>query len=257
MTYFFEKWVEFYRKKTKHTYDPFDDANIPTHVAIIMDGNGRWARKMGLPRAIGHHAGMKNIKKITMAAAHLGIKVLTLYAFSTENWKRPKDEIEFLMKLPQEFLALEIDELIENKVRVRLTGWKEGLPADALAAIEQSIELTKHNTGLTLNLALNYGGRKEILSGVEHIIQDVRSGIIQNHEVDEAMFSRYMLTSDLPDPDLLIRTSGEIRISNFLLWQLAYSELFFTDKLWPDFHETHFIEAIHEYQRRVRRYGSI
>ncbi|OCT13922.1 isoprenyl transferase [Paenibacillus pectinilyticus] len=230
---------------------------VPAHVAIIMDGNGRWAKQRGLPRVAGHHSGMKNVKKITMAANDIGVKVLTMYAFSTENWKRPKDEVEFLMKLPQEFFPLEIEELIQNNVRIRMTGWKEGLPDYTLKAIEGAIERTKDNTGLILNFALNYGGRKEIIAGVQDMLQDAHNGILKPDELDEAKFSSYMLTSDLPDPDLLIRTSGELRLSNFLLWQLAYSELWFTDAYWPDFTEDLFMQAIAEFQRRARRYGGV
>ncbi|WP_442604468.1 isoprenyl transferase [Paenibacillus sp. KN14-4R] len=231
--------------------------NIPAHVAIVMDGNGRWAKKRGLPRVAGHYSGMKNVKKITLAANAIGVKVLTMYAFSTENWKRPKDEVEFLMKLPQEFFPLEIDELMENNVQVRMTGWREGLPADTLEAVDNAIERTKHNTGLILNFALNYGGRKELLSGVQQMMRDAKQGKLNPDDLDEAIFSEYMLTDGLPDPDLFIRTSGELRLSNFLLWQLAYSELWFTDAYWPEFTEEHFYQAIAEYQRRVRRYGGL
>ncbi|WP_244999136.1 isoprenyl transferase [Paenibacillus aceris] len=230
---------------------------VPAHVAIIMDGNGRWAKQRGLPRVAGHHSGMKNVKKITMAANEIGVKVLTMYAFSTENWKRPKEEVEFLMKLPQEFFPLEIEELIENNVRIRMTGWKEGLPDYTLNAIEGAIERTKNNTGLILNFALNYGGRKEMIAGVQDMIRDVQSGKLQTEDLDETRFSSYLLTSDLPDPDLLIRTSGELRLSNFLLWQLAYSELWFTEAYWPEFTESLFLQAISEYQRRGRRYGGL
>ncbi|KRE56823.1 UDP pyrophosphate synthase [Paenibacillus sp. Soil750] len=230
---------------------------VPAHVAIIMDGNGRWAKQRGLPRVAGHHSGMKNVKKITMAANDIGVKVLTMYAFSTENWKRPKEEVEFLMKLPQEFFPLEIEELIQNNVRIRMTGWKDGLPDYTLKAIEGAIERTKDNTGLILNFALNYGGRKEIIAGVQDMMKDLQNGNLNPDELNESLFSSYMLTSDLPDPDLLIRTSGELRLSNFLLWQLAYSELWFTDAYWPEFTEELFMQAIAEYQRRARRYGGI
>ncbi|MDD9270320.1 isoprenyl transferase [Paenibacillus sp. GCM10023248] len=230
---------------------------VPAHVAIIMDGNGRWAKQRGLPRVAGHHSGMKNVKKITMAANEIGVKVLTMYAFSTENWKRPKEEVDFLMKLPQEFFPLEIEELIQNNVRIRMTGWREGLPEHTLSAIEGAIERTRNNTGLILNFALNYGGRKEMIAGVQEMIRDVQSGKLQPEELDESRFSTYMLTSDLPDPDLLIRTSGELRLSNFLLWQLAYSELWFTEAYWPEFTESLFLQAIAEYQRRGRRYGGL
>ncbi|MFD0698350.1 isoprenyl transferase [Paenibacillus sp. GCM10027628] len=253
-----KKWLGNTSKDgTASEFPDIDLDNVPAHVAIIMDGNGRWAKQRGLPRVAGHHSGMKNVKKITMAANNIGVKVLTMYAFSTENWKRPKEEVEFLMKLPQEFFPLEIEELIENNVRIRMTGWKEGLPDYTLKAIEGAIERTKDNTGLILNFALNYGGRKEMIAGVQDIIRDVQNGTLQAEELDEARFSSYMLTSDLPDPDLLIRTSGELRLSNFLLWQLAYSELWFTDAYWPEFTEALFMQAIAEYQRRARRYGGI
>jgi undecaprenyl diphosphate synthase len=230
---------------------------VPHHVAIIMDGNGRWAQKRGLPRVAGHHSGMKNVKKIAIAAEAIGVKVVTMYAFSTENWKRPKDEVEFLMKLPQEFFPLEINELIRKNVRIQLTGWREALPEHTRAAIEGAIEQTKHNTGMILNFAVNYGSRKELLSGVRQAIEDVQQGKLKPENIDEEVFSAYMLTKGLPDPDLLIRTSGEQRLSNFLLWQLAYSELWFTDAYWPEFTEEQFYKAIAEYGRRIRRYGGL
>jgi undecaprenyl diphosphate synthase len=253
----FKKWLGNLENKEAHISPSIDPANVPTHVAIIMDGNGRWAKQRGLPRVAGHHSGMKNVKKITIAANDVGVKVLTMYAFSTENWKRPKEEVEFLMKLPQEFFPMEIAELIEKNVRIRMTGWKESLPDHTLRAIEDAIERTKHNTGLILNFALNYGGRKEILAGIQDMVHDVQAGTFRMEDLNEETFSSYMLTEDLPDPDLLIRTSGELRLSNFLLWQLAYSELWFTDAYWPEFTEDIFYQAIAEYQRRARRYGGI
>ncbi|MCZ8512335.1 isoprenyl transferase [Paenibacillus filicis] len=234
-----------------------DSDNIPNHVAVIMDGNGRWAQKRGLPRVAGHHSGMKNVKKITMAANAIGVRVLTMYAFSTENWKRPKEEVDYLMKLPMEFFPKEIDELIANNVQIRMTGWHEGLPDYTLKAIQDAIDQTKNNTGLILNFALNYGSRKEMLRGIQRLVADVKQGEISGEEIDESLFSRYLLTDPLPDPDLLIRTSGELRISNFMLWQLAYSELWFTELCWPEFKEHNFYEAIQEYQRRARRYGGL
>lgn len=231
--------------------------NIPGHVAVIMDGNGRWAKERGLPRVAGHHSGMKNVKKIAMAADAIGIKVITMYAFSTENWKRPTDEVEFLMKLPLEFFPKEIGELMEKNVRIQMTGWREGLPEQTLKVIEDAIEKTKHNTGLILNFAINYGSRKEMLHAFKGLVSDVQQGKKTLEEVDESLFSSYLLTSDLPDPDLMIRTSGEVRISNFMLWQLAYSELWFTDVYWPEFTEEHFYQAIRDYQKRARRYGGL
>lgn len=252
----FKKWFGSKPLSNEHL-ERLDADNIPNHVAVIMDGNGRWAQKRGLPRVAGHHSGMKNVKKITMAANSIGINVLTLYAFSTENWKRPKEEVDYLMKLPLEFFPKEIEELIANNVQIRMTGWQEGLPDYTLKAIQDAIEQTKNNTGLILNFALNYGSRKEMLSGVRKIAEDVQTGKIKIDEIDESVFSNYLLTYHLPDPDLLIRTSGELRISNFMLWQLAYSELWFTDLCWPEFTEQDFYEAVQEYQRRARRYGGL
>ncbi|WP_159884337.1 isoprenyl transferase [Paenibacillus puerhi] len=234
-----------------------DSDNIPSHVAVIMDGNGRWAQKRGLPRIAGHHSGMKNVKKITMAANDIGVRVLTMYAFSTENWKRPKEEVEYLMKLPLEFFPKEIDELVANNVQIRMTGWSQDLPDYTLKAVQDAIDRTKNNDGLILNFALNYGSRKEMLAGVQQLVKDAQAGKIRPEDISESMFSSYLLTDPLPDPDLLIRTSGELRISNFMLWQLAYSELWFTDLCWPEFNELHFYEAIQEYQRRARRYGGL
>ena len=231
--------------------------NIPAHVAIIMDGNGRWAKMRGLPRVAGHHSGMKTVKRITMAANDLGIRYLTLYAFSTENWKRPKAEVEFLMRLPQEFLAIELDELIANNVQVRMMGYRDDLPGHTLQAVEEAIRKTAGNTGLVLNFALNYGSRKEMMDAVRQLCADARAGVIDPDKLADADFERRLLSDGMPDPDLLIRTSGELRISNFMMWQLAYSELWFTDVYWPEFTEAHFYEAIGEYQRRARRYGGL
>lgn len=231
--------------------------NIPGHIAIIMDGNGRWAKRRGLPRVAGHHAGMKAIKRITIAANDMGVKVLTLYSFSTENWKRPPEEVEFLMKLPQEFLALEIDELVKKNVQVRMMGWKDNVPEHTLAAVEEAIERTKHNTGLILNFAFNYGSRLEMVAAIQKLAEAVRIGSIRPDEITEEDVSSCLLTAGLPDPDMIIRTSGEIRISNFMLWQMAYAELWFTDVFWPDFDEAMFNQAVSEYQRRARRYGGI
>lgn len=237
--------------------DQIDLNNVPAHIAVIMDGNGRWAQKRGLPRVAGHHSGMKNVKKITKAADAIGVQVLTMYAFSTENWKRPKEEVEYLMRLPLEFFPKEIDELMANNVQIRMTGWQDSLPEYTLQSVLGAVERTKNNTGLILNFALNYGSRKEMLSGIKQIAEQVKANQLSPDEIDEQLFSRYLLTNPLPDPDLLIRTSGELRISNFMLWQLAYSELWFTDLCWPDFTEAHFYEAVLEYQRRGRRYGGL
>lgn len=249
-------WFRGTKEKQWSTQD-LDPDNIPVHVAIIMDGNGRWASRRGLPRVAGHHSGMKTVKRVVMAANDIGVKVLTMYAFSTENWVRPKDEVDFLMNLPQEFFPLEIEELVQKNVQIRMTGWEEHLPSHTLRPLKDAIERTKHNTGLILNFAFNYGSRKEILYGMKRMGQDIREGRLRVDEIDEQRFSDYLLTREIPDPDLLIRTSGEIRISNFMLWQLAYSELYFTNVYWPDFSKSHFYEAIREYQRRTRRYGGV
>ncbi|KKI92600.1 UDP pyrophosphate synthase [Bacillus sp. SA1-12] len=230
---------------------------IPEHIAIIMDGNGRWARKRALPRIAGHHEGMKVVRKITRQANELGVKALTLYAFSTENWKRPKTEVDYLMKLPEEFLNTFLPELIEENVQVRIIGDKNRLPEHTLRAVEKAMSDTEKNTGLILNFALNYGSRAEIISAVQKITNDVKNGRIDESAINESLFSEYLMTNQLKDPDLLIRTSGEIRLSNFMLWQLAYTEFWFTDVLWPDFTEQNLLEAIHTYQQRGRRFGGV
>ncbi|USK57043.1 isoprenyl transferase [Cytobacillus solani] len=233
------------------------ELQIPSHIAIIMDGNGRWAKKRALPRIAGHHEGMKVVRKITRLANHVGVKALTLYAFSTENWKRPKLEVEYLMKLPEEFLGSFLPELVEENVKVIMMGDKEMLPSHTRNAIERAMEDTKDNTGLILNFALNYGSRSEIIEGIKEVLKDCKNGIIDENELNEDIFSSYLMTKGLNDPDLLIRTSGEIRLSNFMLWQLAYTEFWFTDVLWPDFAEDHFIEAIEVFQNRQRRFGGV
>ncbi|MBT2681386.1 isoprenyl transferase [Bacillus sp. ISL-35] len=230
---------------------------VPSHVAIIMDGNGRWAKKRALPRVAGHHEGMKVVRKITKLANQIGVKTLTVYAFSTENWKRPKMEVDFLMKLPEEFLGTFLPELIEENVRVEMIGYMDKLPEHTRKAVGKAMEDTKDNTGLVLNFALNYGSRAEILDGVKKVMEDVRSGKISEDDLTEEVFSSYLMTKDMIDPDLLIRTSGEIRLSNFMLWQLAYTEFWFTDVLWPDFNEEHLIEAIEAFQGRQRRFGGV
>lgn len=240
----------------KKQNNPPGEGETPRHVAIIMDGNGRWAKERGLPRVAGHRAGMKVIKEITKTAVEMGIKILTLYAFSTENWKRPREEVDYLMRLPQEYLALELDELCARNVQLRLLGSEEGLPAPTLKAIKEAIKRTQSNSGLILNFALNYGSRHEIVQMVKKLAHKVVNGEIGIDDIDEKMVCQALQTGDLPDPDLLIRTK-EIRLSNFMLWQLAYTELFFVDVFWPDFTSEHFKLAIQDYQRRVRRYGAI
>ncbi|WP_225049500.1 isoprenyl transferase [Priestia megaterium] len=230
---------------------------VPEHIAIIMDGNGRWAQKRALPRMMGHHEGMKVVRHVTRLANELGVKVLTLYAFSTENWKRPKTEVEFLMKLPEEFLTTFLPELIEKNVQVRIMGDKSELPAHTIRAVDNAIEKTKHNTGLILNFALNYGSRLEIMGAIQSLVEDVEQGKVASSSISENLFSSYLMSKSLPDPDLLIRTSGELRLSNFMLWQLAYTEFWFTEVLWPDFKENHLIEAVEAFQKRGRRFGGV
>ncbi|AHV97834.1 isoprenyl transferase [Paenibacillus sp. 7124] len=231
--------------------------NIPRHVAIIMDGNGRWAKRLGLPRIVGHQNGMKAVKRAAIAADELGIEFLTMYAFSTENWSRPKEEVDFLMRLPQEFLAIELDELIEKNVRVRVMGDSEALPSHTRKAMEEAVFRTKDNTGLILNFALNYGARKEIEDCMRSLGRDIAEGRLTPEEITSELIDSRLLSGGLPDPDLLIRTSGEMRLSNFMLWQLAYSEFWFTDIYWPDFGKEHLLQAVAEYQRRTRRYGGL
>ncbi|GAE24285.1 undecaprenyl diphosphate synthase [Halalkalibacter wakoensis JCM 9140] len=234
-----------------------DDINVPKHIAIIMDGNGRWAKQKGLPRVAGHHEGMKVINKVVRKADELGVEILTLYAFSTENWKRPKTEVDYLLRLPERFLNKELPTLMEKNVKVRLMGSVDGLPDHTKKAVLKAVEDTEANTGLVLNFALNYGSRFELITAVKEIAKQVEEGVISATEVDESVLTSHLMTAELRDPDLLIRTSGELRLSNFMLWQLAYSEFWFTDVLWPDFNEQHLVEAIAVYQKRARRYGGV
>jgi undecaprenyl diphosphate synthase len=232
---------------------------LPQHVAIIMDGNGRWATRRGLPRVAGHRQGVEALREVIRTSDELGIKYLTLYAFSTENWKRPAAEIDALMSLLVEYLRKEIRELNSNNVKISVLGQVEAFPTVAQREIANAVELTKNNTGLNVNIALNYGGRAEIVRAVKAIARDVLDKKISIDDIDERFFSNYLYTANIPDPDLLIRTSGEFRLSNFLLYQIAYTELVFTapDVLWPDFDKKAYLEAIMEYQRRQRRYGGL
>lgn len=231
------------------------DKNIPGHVAIIMDGNGRWASQRGLPRIAGHRAGVKSVEEAIKGAKESGVKILTLYTFSTENWKRPKHEVEALFKLLERYIDTQADTLTKNNIRLSVIGKLEGLPDSVQNKLKAIIERTRNNTALILNLALNYGARTEIVDAVRAIVNDCASKKISPEEIDEKSFSGYLYTRDLPDPDLLIRTSGEMRLSNFLLWQLSYSELYISKKLWPDFKKNDFLKAVEEYQSRQRRYG--
>lgn len=259
MLRFFPQKQKYIPEETTLTFD--DQGNIPKHVAIIMDGNGRWAQNRRLPRVAGHKEGMETVKTITKAASRIGIKALTLYAFSTENWKRPKDEVNFLMQLPVDFFDTFVPELIKENVQVHVMGYEEFLPEHTQEAVRKAIAQTKDNTGLVLNFALNYGSRAEIITGVREIADLVASGDVKPADIDEQMMSDHLMTSFLPvdvrDPELVIRTSGEERISNFLLWQLAYSELYFSKALWPDFDEEHLLVALADYQSRNRRFGGL
>jgi undecaprenyl diphosphate synthase len=230
-----------------------DFAQLPGHVAIIMDGNGRWAAQRGLPRVEGHRAGIDSVRAAVETSARLGIGVLTLYAFSVENWKRPRVEINTLMMLLKRYLRLELKTLLHNNIRFRVIGRPDELASDVRVELRAVVEQTAASTGMLFNIALNYGGRAEILDAARRIIQ---AGV-RPEELDEGRFSQFLYTAGQPDPDLLIRTSGEMRISNFLLWQIAYSEIWVTDTLWPDFRCRHLLEAVVAYQKRDRRYGGI
>jgi undecaprenyl diphosphate synthase len=231
--------------------------NLPVHIAIIMDGNGRWARKRGLPRTAGHREGVKAVKRIVRVAGDIGLKYLTLFTFSTENWKRPKSEVTALMKLLGETTKRELAELLENNVRLIATGEIDELPSIRREILVDAINRTTGNTGLVLNLALNYSGRNEIILAVRKLGEEVAAGRVLPAKIDEKLFASYLQTNGLPEPDLLIRTSGEMRISNFLLWQTAYTELYVTNILWPDFSEDDFLRAILDFQSRERRFGTI
>lgn len=231
--------------------------NLPRHIAIIMDGNGRWARKRGLPRIAGHRAGVKTVKRIVEAASGLKISILTLFTFSTENWQRPREEVSAIMNLLYQTTKRELSELEKNNVKLITTGNIEELSSTRKEILKKAIQRTKDNTGLVLNLALNYSGRSEILDAIKKISADICSGVIKPEDLDEGLFSSYLYTRGLPDPDLLIRTSGEMRISNFMLWQTSYTELYVTPVLWPDFSDDDFYQAIWVYQNRQRRFGKI
>lgn len=258
--------LRFFPQKKKYVPEEstflFDKkGSIPQHVAIIMDGNGRWAQNRRLPRIAGHKEGMNTVKKITKHANQLGVKVLTLYAFSTENWKRPNEEVNFLMQLPVDFFDTFVPELIQENVKVHVMGYTDLLPAHTQDAVNRAIEQTKANTGMVLNFALNYGSRSEITTAVQQLAEQIEDGKLAASEIDEERIASELMTGFLPselrDPELLIRTSGEERISNFLLWQIAYSELFFTEALWPDFDGELLETAFAAFQNRNRRFGGL
>ncbi|HLD70085.1 MAG TPA: isoprenyl transferase [Candidatus Omnitrophota bacterium] len=234
-----------------------ESENLPQHVAIIMDGNGRWAKSRHLPRTSGHIEGVKRVEEIVYFASARGIKVLTLFTFSTENWSRPKQEVSMLMRMLITVLNKKIQELNKKNIRLRLIGRKEGVPQSVLKTILSATELTKNNDGMILNMAFNYGGRLEILDAVKTIAAAVKNNEMQTEDITEDTLNQLLYTKGLPDPDLLIRTSGEKRISNFLLWQLSYSEFYFTDKFWPDFNKDEFEKALTDFKRRERRYGKV
>ncbi|NNG04446.1 MAG: isoprenyl transferase [Inquilinus sp.] len=227
----------------------------PAHVAIIMDGNGRWARARGMPRSLGHHRGAEAVRRVVEAAPDLGVTHLTLFGFSSENWARPQEEVGELMSLLRKYLRSEIAELHANGVRLRVIGERRKLAADIVELIENAEALTADNTGLQLTIALSYGARQELAAAARRLADDVRNGLLAPEDVDEAAVASRLFTCDLPDPDLIIRSSGEKRISNFLLWQAAYAELVFVETLWPDFTREHLATAISEYRRRERRFG--
>lgn len=232
-----------------------DPSNVPQHIAVIMDGNGRWAKQQGAARVFGHRSAIKAVREATEGCAELGVKFLTLYAFSTENWNRPKFEVDALMTLLVHTIKGEIKTLMDNNVRLSTIGQTDSLPADCRRELADAIKATQQNTGLTLILALSYSGRWEILQAARQLAVAVRDGQLQPDQINEALFSQHLATGGIPDPELMIRTSGEMRISNFMLWQLAYSELYMPEVLWPDFRKKHLHEAILSYQQRERRFG--
>ncbi len=229
--------------------------NIPKHIAIIMDGNGRWAEKRGLPKVIGHKQGVDAVRNTVKACLKIGVQYLTLYAFSTENWSRPDHEVKALFKLLENFIDNEIKLFHDNKIKLHIIGERHKIQKDLLVKIEKTEKDTEDYDSLTLNIALSYGGRQEILNAARILAQDAKSGKIDPKDIDEKMFSGELYTKRQPDPDLLIRTSGEMRVSNFLLWQISYSELYVTETLWPDFDEKELNKAIEEYNKRDRRFG--
>ena len=234
-----------------------DPRIIPQHVAVIMDGNGRWAKEQGKPRTYGHYAGAERLKEIVRIADNIGVKALSAYAFSTENWKRPAAEVNFIMKLLDRYLTNEIETFQKNNVCVRFMGSREGLPKNVQEKMDNAIQQTKHNTGIILNLAINYGGQAEILQAVKKIAAEVKDGLLSIDEINLTSFENYLYTKDLPPLDLLIRTGGDSRVSNFMLWQIAYAEIWNTEIYWPDFSSEYFLQAVRDFQKRDRRFGGL
>jgi undecaprenyl diphosphate synthase len=234
-----------------------DTAKLPAHVAIIMDGNGRWAKKRLLNRINGHEKGSETVRTIVRTCRQIGISYLTLYAFSTENWQRPKTEVKALMTLLGKFLQSERKEMVENNIRLRVIGQLDRLPTKVRQALDHTMTATREQTGMNLILALSYGSRAEIVRMVQEVAEKIKRGIIDPQAINEGLISDHLYTRDIPDPDLLIRTSGEMRISNFLLWQIAYTELFITTTLWPDFSKEEFLQILKDFQVRVRRFGAV
>lgn len=232
-----------------------DKERLPRHVAIIMDGNGRWATQRGLTRVAGHRRGKQSVQEIVETARRLGIEYLSLYAFSTENWQRPRDEVAALMRFLRHYLAAELKKMMKNGIRLLAIGNVRRLPKEVQVTLRQTIEDTRHNTGMTVILAVSYGAREEITDAVRAIARRVRRGDIDPEDIDQDLVASHLSTPGVPDPDLLIRTSGEMRVSNFLLWQIAYTEIYVTETLWPDFREREFLDAVAHYQRRERRFG--
>jgi undecaprenyl diphosphate synthase len=235
--------------------DRLDKTNLPRHIAIIMDGNGRWAQNHSLGRIAGHRKGAESVRKVVESCRRIGISYLTLYAFSSENWSRPEREVSALMTLLEKYLKSEVKVMMKNNIRLLTIGDTAALPPKVQAILGETIENTAGNSAMTLILALNYGSHDEILEAVRMMVEQARLGKLETHQITEERFSEYLYTKGIPDPDLLIRTSGEYRLSNFLMWQMAYTEFYFTDTLWPDFRDEQLIEAIFEYQRRERRFG--
>jgi undecaprenyl diphosphate synthase len=241
----------------KHQDELLAAGPVPQHIAIIMDGNGRWAKRRGLPRIAGHNEGVNSVRDIIEACAQLGVKYLTLYTFSTENWKRPQDEVSLLMRLLVKALRDERDRMHQNEVRLKVIGEFHTLPHDVAKELRDAMEMLKDNPGLTLVLALSYSGRWDITNSFKKMYADIQNGVLKKEKITEDMIGKYLSTHEIPDPDLLVRTSGELRLSNFLLWQSAYSEIFISNEFWPAFRRKHLYEAIADFQKRERRFGMV